>query len=218
MSHYGVLGDFRLHESGEDIRGRALYGRDDEKLGEIEDVIFDHSTGDIRYVVVDTGGWLKTKNFIVPAERVRASAEHEHDFASDLTKEQVENFPPYKENDVSSEEKWADYERRYRAKWETGPVMHRAETDRNVTPTTQQLLGNRSSIEAQEATHETGARASAGHGAPKGADTAATGIGSPWDTFQARLWEQRDKVIAECVVCSGRPAARARKEGLKKTG
>ena len=32
-----------------------MYGLDDEKLGKVDDVIFDHATGSIRYVVVDTG-------------------------------------------------------------------------------------------------------------------------------------------------------------------
>ena len=82
-------------------------------------------------MVVDTGGWLSTKKFIVPADRLRASAKHEDDFAVDLTKEQVESFPPYKETDVESDEQWSDYEGRYRSKWEADPVMHRAETDRN---------------------------------------------------------------------------------------
>jgi uncharacterized protein YrrD len=47
----------QLHRSL-DIRGSKLYGLNDEKLGKIDDVIFDHGTGEIRYVVVDTGGWL----------------------------------------------------------------------------------------------------------------------------------------------------------------
>ena len=72
--------------------GSKLYGLNDEKLGKIDDVIFDHFTGVISYVVVDTGGWLSTKKFIVPADRLRASAEHKDDFAADLTKAQVEAF------------------------------------------------------------------------------------------------------------------------------
>ena len=99
MSHYGLLRDYQFGESGEDIRGAALYGSGDEKLGKIDDVIFNHTNGDIRYVVVDTGGWLTTKKFIVPTDRLRASSEHENDFASDLTKQQVESFPPYQEKD-----------------------------------------------------------------------------------------------------------------------
>jgi uncharacterized protein YrrD len=45
------------------VRGSHLYGLNDDKLGKIEDVIFDHSSGDIHYVVVDTGGWLHPKKF-----------------------------------------------------------------------------------------------------------------------------------------------------------
>ena len=68
MSHYGTLRNYPISEAAEEIRGAKLYGLNDEKLGKIDDVIFDHSTGLIRYVVVDTGGWLKTKKFIVPAD------------------------------------------------------------------------------------------------------------------------------------------------------
>ncbi len=140
MAHYGTLQDFRFSDTAaDDIRGSKIYGRDDAKLGKIDDVIFDHSTGTINYVVVDTGGWLSSKKFIVPADRLSGSVEHEDDFQVDLTKQQIESFPPYEESDLKDEERWTDYERRYRSKWEAGPVMHRAETDRNVTPTTAQM-------------------------------------------------------------------------------
>jgi len=75
MPHYGLLRDYRFEDEGtaDDIRGAKIYGRDDEKLGKIDDVIFDHTTGNIRYVVVDTGGWLSSKKFLVPPDRIRAS-------------------------------------------------------------------------------------------------------------------------------------------------
>jgi len=53
MAHCGLLRNYRFSDSSEaaeDIRGAKLYGVDDEKLGKVEDVIFDHSTGLIRYV------------------------------------------------------------------------------------------------------------------------------------------------------------------------
>ena len=45
MSHYALLGDYRFGNAAEDIRGASLYGLDDkgqgdEKLGKIQDVIF----------------------------------------------------------------------------------------------------------------------------------------------------------------------------------
>ena len=70
MAHYGMLRDYRFSEDVDDVRGATVYGLEDEKIGKIYDVIFDHSTGQIRYVVVDGGGWLKSKKFLVPADRI----------------------------------------------------------------------------------------------------------------------------------------------------
>jgi hypothetical protein len=219
MANYGMLRNYRFTDAAEDIRGSKLYGVDDEKLGKIDDVIFDHNTGMIRYVVVDTGGWLTTKQFIVPAERLRASTKHQDDFEADLTKQQVENFPPYSETDLESDEQWSDYEGRYRSKWEANPVMHRAETDRNITPTTQQMPGNSPSARAAGsiAAELNAADLNTDRSAPlqeeiedteliepgyaAGTDTVhidsnAVGIGPRWDTFQDRLRERRKEVIS----------------------
>lgn len=232
MAHYGILKGTPIAESGEDIRGTHLYGVNDEKLGKIDDVIFDHSSGEIRYVVVDTGGWLKSKKFIVPSERLRASAKHEDDFEADLTKEQVESFPGYNESDLESEKKWNDYEGRYRSKWVSNPVMHRAETDRNITPTTQQQTGNVSSERAEAEVHglKTGPRrgpvstgltradleaaeAPTERAVPAGVDSvvisnSAAGIGGRWDTFQSRLRERRKQAVETCHTCAGESATK----------
>jgi sporulation protein YlmC with PRC-barrel domain len=210
MANYGMLRNYRFTDTTEDIRGAKLYGLNDEKLGKIDDVIFDHSEGTIRYVVVDTGGWLSTKKFIVPADRLRASTKHDNDFVVDLTKEQVESFPPYKETDLESDEQWSNYEGKYHAKWDADPVMHREGTDRNITPTTQQMPGNSPSARAAGAPNA--AQTAAGDtaeiedtefiepGYAAGTDTveidvSAVGIGPRWDTFQNRLRERRKEVV-----------------------
>ena len=218
MSHYGTLRDYRFPETADDIRGSALYGIEDKKLGKIDDVIFDHTSGTVAYLVVDTGGWLSTKKFVVPANGVHYSVKDNDDgFHINLTKEQIENLPPYDEKDVDSDERWADYENRYRAKWETSPVMHRAETDRNITPTTYQMEGNKSSLAAsgEPVTGATEADLDAVEAAadtadniePPGTDTVvidntATGIGGRWDTFQERLRERRKQAAVGCNRCS----------------
>jgi hypothetical protein len=213
MAQHGMLRDYRFTDGVEDIRGSNLYGLNDEKLGKIDDVIFDYSTGLISYVVVDTGGWLTTKKFIVPADRLRASLEREDDFAVDLTKSQVESLAPYDEKDLESDEQWADYEARYRSKWKADPVMHRAGTDRNITPTTQQMPGNSPSEQAADAA------SGRGYGSPDAETAEIVGIvadaapepgfaastdmvvissgaiGPRWDTFQDRLRERRKEVI-----------------------
>ena len=237
MSHYGTLKETRFADASADIRGSHLYGLNDEKLGEIDDVIFDHSTGVIRYVVVDTGGWLTSKKFIVPADGLRASAKHTDDFEVSLTKNQIESFPPYDDSVLESERKWADYEGRYRSKWVADPVMHRAETDRNITPTTQQTLGNISSEQAAAEEHgyapgsEVPLRSGAqradlvaassvtGRAVPAGTDAvvinnSAVGIGGRWDTFQSRLRERRKEAVAHCDTCSGESAVKRGSESV----
>lgn len=225
MAHYGILGETQFGNAGEDIRGSHLYGINDEKLGKIDDVIFDHTTGSIRYVVVDTGGWLKTKKFIVPADRVRASAKHADNFEVPLNKKQIEDFPPYQASDLDSEKMWASYENSYRSKWETAPVMHREGTDRNITPTAQQMPGGSPSARAAAEAHGTmprsgtvvshpdpadieAAAAPTERAVPAGTDavvinSSAVGIGGRWDTFQSRLRERRKEAVAGCSTCSG---------------
>jgi len=237
MSHYGTLKETRFADASDDIRGSQLYGLNDEKLGKIDDVIFDHSTGVIRYVVVDTGGWLASKEFIVPANGLRASAKHSDDFEVSLTKIQIESFPPYDDSVLESERKWADYEGRYRSKWVADPVMHRAETDRNITPTTQQALGNISSEQAAAEEHGYAPRSEVplsrgaqradleaassvtGRTVPAGTDAvvinnSAVGIGGRWDTFQSRLRERRKEAVAHCDTCSGESAVKRGSESV----
>jgi sporulation protein YlmC with PRC-barrel domain len=217
MAQYGTLQNYRFTEAEEDIRGSKVYGVNDEKLGTIDDVIFDHSTGNIRYAVVDTGGWLSSKKFLVPAERLRPSTKHENDFEVNLAKKQIESFPPYNERDLESEAQWSDYEGKYRAKWEADPVMHREGTDRNITPTMQQMEQESPSkaaadrahgipaqvtppapLESARGTEDTGAFETGGFAASTDSvtiDSNAVGIGPRWDTFQNRLRERRKEVI-----------------------
>jgi hypothetical protein len=243
MAHYGTLKNAPVAEACEDVRGSHLYGLNDEKLGKIDDVIFDHSSGDILYVVVDTGGWLHSKKFLVPAERLRASAKHENDYDADVSKRQLGSFPQYNESDLESEARWKGYEERYRAKWVANPVMHRAETDRNLTPTSKQTTGNLESESAAAQAHAqpisvqpvvTSAERAGWDAAervteravPAGTDAVAidntsVGIGGRWDTFQSRLRERRKEAVARCRTCSGESAGKPDSEStdtLRKAG
>jgi sporulation protein YlmC with PRC-barrel domain len=225
MAHYGTLKDASVAAATEDIRGAKVYGVNDEKLGKIDDVVFDHSTGDIRYVVIDTGGWLHSKKFLIPTDGLRNSAKHEDDFETNLNKQQIESFPPFNDSDLESEDKWSNYENRYRAKWVTNPVQHRSETDRNITPTTYQAGGNLNSERAEATAHGNppparsqftagtsqadlnAAERPTERAVPAGADSvvidsSAIGIGGRWDTFQSRLRERRKEVVSQCQTCS----------------
>jgi sporulation protein YlmC with PRC-barrel domain len=204
MARYGTLGDYRFantEEAAGDIRGAKLYGRGDEKLGEIDDVVFDEATGGIVFVVVDTGGWLASKRFVVPPNAIRPSVQHENDFRVDLTKAQIERFPAYDGEALTSEEKWADYENRYRAKWVENPVMHREATDRNITPTTKQQARARSgTIPPPDADAKLDAETDVTpiH-TEMTMDVDPSGPSTRWTTFEDTLRRRREDVLKSSI-------------------
>ncbi len=134
MAHYGMLRDYRFSDDVDDIRGAGLYGPNNDKLGKITDVIFDHATGTIQYAVVDTGGWLSSKKFLVPADRIHPDAKNADDFAIDATRQQIEALPKYDENAVSTDTAWNDYDKRYRTAWEHGPLLQKEGSTHTITP------------------------------------------------------------------------------------
>ncbi len=140
MAIYGNLKDYKFDNDADDIRGADVYGANGEKLGEIDDVIFDSLSGDLKYVVVDTGGWLTTHRFIVPALQLTIREEGDEDYHINLTREQIERFPEYKEETLASDDEWKDYERDYSKSIETdGEVMHMKDSTRIITPEASQV-------------------------------------------------------------------------------
>jgi len=219
MSHYGLLRDYRFEDlnTTDDIRGATIYGRDDEKLGKIDDVIFDHSSGSIKYVVVDTGGWFSTNKFLLPLHRLHSSADHEGDFAVNVDKQQIESFPAYNESDLHSEQKWQDYEKKFDQAWHSGPVQHRDGSDRDITPTPEEMPAQPGSIGSQPTPSE---RAEVNSRIiPAGANevtiqSGASGIGSRWSTFEDRLRQRRKEVTRACTTCTVGPAQDRSSEGF----
>jgi hypothetical protein len=211
MSHYGLLRDYRFEDlnTTDDIRGAAIYGRNDEKLGKIDDVIFDHSTGSIKYVVVDAGGWFSTRKFLVPPHRLYSSADHDGDFTVNADKQQIQSFPPYNEADLQSEERWRDYEKKFDQAWHAGPVQHREGSDRDITPTPEEMPEQPGSIGSQLTPSERAELNS--RIIPAGVNevtiqSGASGIGSRWSTFEDRLRQRRKEVTRACTTCTVAPA------------
>jgi hypothetical protein len=213
MAHYGTLRDYRftdIDEAADDVRGSKVYGFGDEALGKIDDVIFDHATGKIRYVVIDTGGWLSSRKFIVPPEVLQPSVEHEDGFKVDLTQHQIESFPRYNESDLESKEKWADYEGRYRSRWEEESIMHRVATDRNITPTTKQQIdagsGSLAAFDDEDTAPDvTPIRTDS-------LDIDPSGPSRRWETFEGRLRQRLQEIVSVCVACKAYPASETASE------
>jgi sporulation protein YlmC with PRC-barrel domain len=134
MPHLGTLRDYKFATDAEDIRGSNVYGPGDEKLGTIDDIIFNHTSGEISYVLVDTGGWLSSRKFVIPVDSIGPSEKHDNDFSTSLTKKQIERFPAYDEKLLERTEDWEEYERKYKQIWEEDPVMHIQGTARVLIP------------------------------------------------------------------------------------
>lgn len=133
MAHYGTLRNFKLPVAA-DVRGSTVYGLEDEKIGKLDDVILDHSTGEVQYAVVDSGGWLSSHKFLVPADRIFSYAKSPGDFIVGVTKQQIKEFPAYDEKHLESEDGWKRFHDAYDKGWHDSPVQHHHGSDRNVTP------------------------------------------------------------------------------------
>jgi hypothetical protein len=98
---------------------------------------------------------------------------------------------------VASDEDWADYEEHYRSKWETGPVMHREGTDRNVTPTTQQQISSGSGTLASSSDAETLEVTPIRTDAEM--EVSAVGPSLNWTTFEDKLRQRREDVLESSI-------------------
>src|SRR6266550_5464273 len=97
----------------DEVRGATVYGVNEEQLGKIDDLIFDEKTGSIKYAVIDSGGWLQSRRFLLPPEQLRQSNQREGDFEASYAKQQIERFPALDEEIFTSEEQFDEYERSY---------------------------------------------------------------------------------------------------------
>jgi sporulation protein YlmC with PRC-barrel domain len=135
MAHNGNLGTEPVSEEVHDIRGTVVRGPDGAVLGTVDDVIFDHDTMEIRYLVMDSSGWLDAGTFLLPAEDISVDQSNADGLGTEATREQIESSPQYDEKSLSSDNEWKKYEDEFRNSWEEGAVMHRKDSpDRIITP------------------------------------------------------------------------------------
>jgi hypothetical protein len=228
MAHAGTLGSYRFSQGVDDIRGTTVYGADDEKIGKVDDVIFDHATMEIRYLVVDSGGWLEAGKFLIPIDQVYADAKHKDNFAVDITKQQIKSFPRYNEKSLRPGDQWKKYEDEFKKFWEESPVMHQRDSYRIITPPEEP---SSAAAEASQSSNDSGIPAAeifperlvdkfsdprpGGHkitlrpqGTVRRVEEAAAGVTllkPRWDAFEEHLRSHREDIEAKCSQCT--PAA-----------
>ncbi|PZO59543.1 MAG: photosystem reaction center subunit H [Phormidesmis priestleyi] len=73
----------------------SVYADGDDKVGSVDDGLFDDTTGQFRYLVVDTGSWIFGKKVLLPIGRAQFDNAQQRVNVNGLTKSQVEDLPKY---------------------------------------------------------------------------------------------------------------------------
>ncbi len=73
----------------------SVYAQGEDKVGTIEDGLFDDTTGQFRYLIVDTGVWIFGKKVLLPVGKAQFDNDQQRVYVHGLTKDQVENLPEY---------------------------------------------------------------------------------------------------------------------------
>lgn len=212
MPHYGTLHDHKI-EDADDLRGADVYGVNDEKLGTIDDVIFDHSSGDIRYIVLKTGGLLSRKRVMIPANRIDTYGNHEDKFYAKLDKERLEMLPEFHDQTLNTESDWNKFENDYEKRWNDGAVMHNKDSGEVMNPIGEELEfqreepGNRSeAIPAEPVVVSETVVVETEQGAGP-VDRENVNQGRRWNDFQQKLRSRRDKIVVDCPHCASQDKA-----------
>jgi sporulation protein YlmC with PRC-barrel domain len=98
LRNAGKEGSKRMLRSIKEIEKYRIIATDGE-IGDVYDFYFDDAKWTIRYLVVETGGWLSKKQVLISPFSVAKTDWKEKKLALNLTKKQIENSP-----DVSTDE------------------------------------------------------------------------------------------------------------------
>ena len=232
MTHNGSIGTQAVPEDIRDIRGTTVRGADNKELGEVSDVIVDHDTMDIRYLVVESEGWLDSATFLLPADLVSGNENDENNLAAAVTRRQIEESPSYDNQVQKSGDEWNRYETEFKQYWDEEPVMHMKGSDRIITmpdqPAAPQENSRFESREVEENEPDVSnlfpnriapvfSDTAPGSGKvtlrPKAvarAEDAASGVTllKPrwWESFENYLKINKDEIQAKCPECPSKAA------------
>ncbi|RJF73627.1 DUF2382 domain-containing protein [Deinococcus cavernae] len=91
--------DYNLNDVYNPVGGTA-YGYNGEKIGSVRDALVEPSTGRIRFLLVDVGGWFSSKEVLVPVGYSRI--DDTGVYFDNLTKDQVKAMSEYREGQAYS--------------------------------------------------------------------------------------------------------------------
>ena len=83
-----------VHDDVVDYDGLDVIGADGDKIGNLDGFIVDAEAGRMFHLVVDSGGWFRSRQFLVPAGHARIAATRRA-LIVDVTKDAVSRFPEF---------------------------------------------------------------------------------------------------------------------------
>ena len=139
-THRDLIGDDYY-----DPTGKTAYGAGEDKIGNIEGALVEDTTGRIRYLIVDAGGWFSSKEVLVPAGLARIVGDDV--FFDSLTKNQVEAMEEYDHDYQYSYKEQAEKDRAAFVA-DTVPAEERVELNEEYydAPNTLELLEERLTV------------------------------------------------------------------------
>lgn len=88
--------NYRQHFDNQDVIGYDLYSSND-KVGSVDDLLVEDS-GNLRYLVINTGAWIFGKKVLLPIGRTQISHADRRVYVDGLSRTDVENLPEFDGN------------------------------------------------------------------------------------------------------------------------
>ncbi len=89
-----------VDDSVVEFDGLNVTGRDGERVGDVNGFIVDLASGRVLYIVVDSGGWFRSRRFLAPIGH--AVIDHDrHALSLDLSKDRLDQYPEFDESRFS---------------------------------------------------------------------------------------------------------------------
>lgn len=104
--------DYEIADGEPDIRGWDVKDATGQRIGEVDELIFDVQSRKVRYMVIDLEGNvldLETRDVLVPIGLAQLKDDGDDVILNNITAEQLRSLPDYDEDDINS-----DYEGRIR--------------------------------------------------------------------------------------------------------
>jgi hypothetical protein len=102
-----------LDDSVVDFDGLDVQGTDGSRLGDVDGFLVDPASGRVLYTVVDSGGWFRSRRFLIPIGHATVDREGGA-LRVDVSRDTLRNFPDFDESRFRefSDEEFRSYERR----------------------------------------------------------------------------------------------------------